>query len=157
MTARRRSIKRNKKGGFLNRFDSIADNTKVKTFCCKNKENVGGLQLGTTQTNKGEECDPSHSGQCYPNQYKFRCYDTKTTIDENGNEIVAYKDEINEGDGEKCKYVAGVVGKIGSTLGNFTKGVGQSGNAIVNFAVSNGGKKSKRRKSNKNRRTIKRK
>jgi len=161
MAPRRRSTKRNKKGGFFNRIQSIYNNTKVQTFCCENK--TSGSQLGTTTSNKGTNCDPSDSGQCNVatgKTYKFRCFDIKKKMDENGNEIVG-RDVIDEAkNDEQCKYVAGVVGKVGSTVGNVGSTVGtaikNSGNFASNISLF-GGKKSKRRKSNKNRRTNKRK
>jgi hypothetical protein len=141
---KRRSQKRNKKGGFAKRIASIVYQRKVKTFCCEKKES--DWAVGTTKTNRGENCEPSITGQCdvaMGKTYKFRCFDTKVKKDGNGNEIVG-RELINEKDNdENCKYVAGVAGKVVSSMGN--------------IIYMNGGKKSKRRRSNKQRRTNKRK
>jgi hypothetical protein len=152
MTSKRHSLKKSRKGGMLNRIVATFNGEKVKTFCCSNKESKEGA-WGTTNTNVGNNCEPSQTGQCGLTQYKFRCFNTKDEggryeIDESTGKTQKLADS-NEVD-EECKYVAGTLGKLGSTVAN----VG----SVV--AASFGGKKvkkSKRRSSKKKRRTNKRK
>ena len=111
--------KRMRKGGFLLRTSSIMDGTQVQTYCCDSKSSDTGY-------NVGKNCSKSITGQCnigygVGKNYKFRCYDNKnqnlTTIDERDNT-------------GKCKYIAGVTGKIGSSILNV---VGAPVNALTSM------------------------
>lgn len=126
------------------RVEALTKGTKVKTFCCKDKKDKG--DLGTSDTNVGSDCKPSVIGQCTPMQYKFRCYDTETNPDGS----VGDRDYIYENGRDDCKYVAGMTGKLVSSVGNI-------------FGGSNGGRGGKRKSkkqhknASKKRRTNKRK
>jgi hypothetical protein len=155
MTSKRHSLKKSRKGGMLNRMVASAYGAKVKTFCC-NQKTSDPAAWGTTNSNVGNYCERSQTGQCDVIQSKFRCFDTQ---DNEGG-----RDEINEVTGktkkkdpkgsiveadEKCKYVASTAGKLVSTVGNVASVIGNIG--------AGGKKKSKRRSSKKKRRTNKRK
>ena len=172
MTSKKYSLKKNtktRKGGMFNRAVATFTGAKVKTFCCNSKTSAEGA-WGTTSTNVGKKCERSQTGQCDVIDYKFRCFDTK---DDDGG-----RDEINEESGkttkldqdgniveadEKCKYVAGITGKLVNTVGNVgsvASNVGHFGWQALSNSSSSGGKKGKnsnRRSSRKKRRTNKRK
>jgi hypothetical protein len=159
--------KKKKGGGIFRRSIALIKGKKVKTFCCKSKKHryVTGIPISVGRdklkmlntgsgTNTGSNCEPSDSGQCdagygeSKHNYKFRCFDTK----EEGNraeidETTWFNDGISRtmDDSElheNCQYVAGILGKVGSTLLNpnpFAHVPGNNNSEIgINF---NGGKK----------------
>jgi hypothetical protein len=104
----------------------------------KNKNTDRTLLMNTgSGTNTGYDCEPSYYGQCHAgygenlHNYKFRCFDTKpdkdgeigirkqitesTWLNDGG---ISIDDSDNELE-ENCQYIAGTLGKIGSTVGNF--------------------------------------
>ena len=96
----------------------------TKTFCCSNKTNDKNA-WGTSKTNVGTNCSSAGTGQCYPSQYKFRCYKTNPVFTEIPRDEISEKVGVKY-EGEKqyrkedCQYVAGVTGKVVSTVGNLT-------------------------------------
>lgn len=110
--------KRTGKGGFLLRTASVLGNTQVQTYCCDSKNS------DADGYNTGYDCSKSKTGQCnigygLGKNYKFRCYNNRnqnlTTIDEQNNTA-------------NCKYIAGITGKIGSTIKNV---VGAPAKALI--------------------------
>jgi hypothetical protein len=151
----RKSIKGSGIGLIADRMYLSKHGHKIQTYCCDTKESDTVLGTGY---NIGKGCEPSISGQCLPGyagqSYKFRCRlnpdeyytDTKfNTIDES-------KDQ------GKCTYVAGILGKIGSTVTNIPAvALDLAGvNSKKKLGIA-GGKKQQRRKTTKRRRTNKRK
>lgn len=157
---KKRGANKTRKGGaeWL-RGNAVINGKTVRTFCCGNKKQSEDA-WGTSNTNVGTNCLPEMAGQCDDMQYKFRCFDTDP------NSIHTRRAEISEKEGskyksdsayknEKCKYVAGVAGKVVSTVGNVTAGP-------VSYLFSSnknasGGKKSKRKTPKSKRRSTKRK
>lgn len=103
-----------RKGGLFNRVGSIYNQTSVQTYCCDSKksDNYG--------FNEGKTCSKSRTGQCYPGysgkSYKFRCYN-------NGNNDLKSVGEVSNRK-QQCKYVSGVLGKVGNSTVNVASATG---------------------------------
>lgn len=155
---KKRGANKTRKGG-----SESSGKINVNTFCCSNKTHDKNA-WGTSNTNVGTNCSIAHSSQCYPSQYKFRCYKTNPDFTE------IPRDEISEKEGSKyegekqyrkedCQYVAGVTGKVVSTVGNVTTApASKMYNSIFSSnQKAPGGKKSKRKMPKSKRRSTKRK
>jgi hypothetical protein len=121
-----RTMKRGaKKGGLFNRVGSMYNQTSVQTYCCDSKTSLNnGL-------NEGQKCSKSRSGQCYPGysgkSYKFRCYN-------NGNEDLKNVGELSNRK-QQCKYVSGVLGKVGNSTVNLAGVTGSVVKAVATTAT----------------------
>lgn len=117
--------------------------SKTSEYATGDALRVGNRHKGTDRTllinlgsgtNTGFDCEPSDHGQCSIgygenlHNYKFRCFDTNrgkggnrkeitetTWLNDGGISITDSGEELNE----NCQYIAGTLGKIGSTIGNF--------------------------------------
>lgn len=145
------------------RGNAVINGKTVRTFCCGNKTE-GEYAWGTSNTNVGTNCSPEMTSQCDEMQYKFRCFDTEpASININRDEISEIKGSKYKGESEykneKCKYVAGVTGKVVSTVGNVTTApASKMYNSIFSSnQKAPGGKKSKRKMPKSKRRSTKRK
>lgn len=133
----------------------------TKTFCCSNKTNDKNA-WGTSNTNVGKNCSSAGTGQCYPSQYKFRCYKTNPLFTEIPRDEISEKEGVKY-EGEKqyrkedCQYVAGVTGKVVSTIGNLTTAPVYNNMYSSNENSKTAGKKSKRKTPKSKRRSTKRK
>jgi hypothetical protein len=158
---KKRGANKTRKGGAEWLRGNAAINGKtVRTFCCGNKTQ-SEYAWGTSNTNVGTNCSPEMTSQCNDMQYKFRCFDTDPASiykkryqisEKEGSKYEATSPFINE----KCKYVAGVTGKVVSTVGNVTT-TPVSYIFSTNENSKTAGKKSKRKTPKSKRRSTKRK
>lgn len=77
-----------------------ADSGRIKSYCCKYKKSSNSLSGGD---NVGEDCTATNNGLCYPNRFKFRCFDSDKK---------PFLDEIKENEKDSCKYISSIASKI---------------------------------------------
>ena len=122
---RKRKTRTMKKGGLFNRVGSMYNQTRVQTYCCDSKKTLDN------GSNEGQTCSKSRTGQCYPGysgkSYKFRCYD-------NGNNDLKNVGEVSNKK-QQCKYISGVLGKVGNTTVNVAAVTGNVAKSVATTAL----------------------
>lgn len=115
-----KTAKKGKGGGVFSRMGSMSRLESAQTHCCNDEEE---------HTKIGSCCHESQTGQCYPTQYKYRCFNKnfeKVVPDGNGNtkkdklnfkRIDLNTDDYNE-KGANCQYISSMAGKAVGTVEN---------------------------------------